>query len=197
MKFESSNELVASSDYYYRARYYDPATGRFLNEDPIGFDGGIDFYPYVQNDSQDWGDFEGTQRDRRTTGRPDGTDNPFKKLKPDPDDPSKVIYKDPNTGKETKKAKPPGFDDYWKKKHPPRPKPKQCPAKPDEGPEPSKSVPVEPEPFQWPPCTPFSQWDYCAPNYNPKPSPFFPWIPPVPSPALGPVGLPDLLPFPA
>ena len=183
--------------YYYRARYYDPATGRFLNEDPIGFDGGIDFYPYVQNDSQDWGDFEGTQRDRRTTGRPDGTDNPFKKLKPDPDDPSKVIYKDPNTGKETKKAKPPGFDDYWKKKHPPQPKPKQCPAKPDEGPEPSKSVPVEPEPFQWPPCTPFSQWDYCAPNYNPRPSPYFPWIPPVPSPSLGPVGLPDLLPFPA
>jgi RHS repeat-associated protein len=27
--------------YYYRARYYDPATGRFLSEDPTGFAGGI------------------------------------------------------------------------------------------------------------------------------------------------------------
>ena len=37
--------------YYYRARYYDPATGRFLSEDPIGFTGEVDFYGYVGNDS--------------------------------------------------------------------------------------------------------------------------------------------------
>ncbi|MGC2330199.1 MAG: RHS repeat-associated core domain-containing protein, partial [Candidatus Acidiferrales bacterium] len=35
--------------YYYRARYYDPSTGRFLNEDPLRFDGGEDFYEYVAN----------------------------------------------------------------------------------------------------------------------------------------------------
>lgn len=35
--------------YYYRARYYDPAAGRFLNEDPIGFNGGTNLYPYVAN----------------------------------------------------------------------------------------------------------------------------------------------------
>jgi RHS repeat-associated protein len=35
--------------YYYRARYYDPTVGRFLSEDPIGFDGGNDFYAYVKN----------------------------------------------------------------------------------------------------------------------------------------------------
>ena len=35
---------------YYRARYYDPTLGRFVSEDPIGFDGGIDFYAYVDND---------------------------------------------------------------------------------------------------------------------------------------------------
>jgi RHS repeat-associated protein len=35
--------------YYYRARYYDPSTGRFLSEDPIGFKGGMDFYSYVHN----------------------------------------------------------------------------------------------------------------------------------------------------
>ena len=33
--------------YYYRARYYDPATGRFLSEDPIRFHAGFNFYQYV------------------------------------------------------------------------------------------------------------------------------------------------------
>lgn len=36
--------------YYYRARYYDPATGRFLSEDPSAFIGGVNFYRYVRND---------------------------------------------------------------------------------------------------------------------------------------------------
>jgi RHS repeat-associated protein len=36
---------------YYRARYYDPATGRFLSEDPTEFDGGVNFYAYVANSS--------------------------------------------------------------------------------------------------------------------------------------------------
>ena len=35
--------------YYYRARYYDQNVGRFLNEDPFRFGGGIDFYSYVRN----------------------------------------------------------------------------------------------------------------------------------------------------
>src|SRR5205807_846363 len=34
---------------YYRFRYFDPTVGRFISEDPIGFDGGINFYRYVQN----------------------------------------------------------------------------------------------------------------------------------------------------
>ncbi|HLJ27687.1 MAG TPA: RHS repeat-associated core domain-containing protein [Candidatus Angelobacter sp.] len=36
---------------YYRARYYDPTSGRFLSEDPIGFLGGVNFYSYVHNNS--------------------------------------------------------------------------------------------------------------------------------------------------
>ena len=35
---------------YYRARYYDPTIGRFLQEDPIGFNSGdLNFYTYVGN----------------------------------------------------------------------------------------------------------------------------------------------------
>ncbi len=32
---------------YMRARYYDPKIGRFLSEDPAGFDGGLNLYAYV------------------------------------------------------------------------------------------------------------------------------------------------------
>jgi RHS repeat-associated protein len=35
--------------YFYRARYYDQASGRFLSEDPIGFTGGTNFYRYARN----------------------------------------------------------------------------------------------------------------------------------------------------
>jgi len=35
---------------YYRARYYDPGTGRFLSEDESGFAESSNFYPYVAND---------------------------------------------------------------------------------------------------------------------------------------------------
>jgi len=38
-----------TSLYYYRARYYDPAAGRFLAEDPIRFKAGTNFYKYVSN----------------------------------------------------------------------------------------------------------------------------------------------------
>ncbi|MDX1999918.1 MAG: RHS repeat-associated core domain-containing protein [Thermoanaerobaculia bacterium] len=43
--------------YYYRARFYDPATGRFLSEDPIGFLGGdSNVYRYAGNDPVDFAD---------------------------------------------------------------------------------------------------------------------------------------------
>jgi RHS repeat-associated protein len=42
----SSTETALS---YYRARYYDPTVGRFLNEDPTKFEGGINFYDYALN----------------------------------------------------------------------------------------------------------------------------------------------------
>jgi RHS repeat-associated protein len=35
--------------YFYRARYYDPVKGRFLQRDPIGYVGGVNLYEYVQS----------------------------------------------------------------------------------------------------------------------------------------------------
>ncbi|WP_250924034.1 RHS repeat-associated core domain-containing protein [Streptomyces albipurpureus] len=32
---------------HYRSRYYDPETGRFISEDPIGHAGGINLYQYA------------------------------------------------------------------------------------------------------------------------------------------------------
>jgi RHS repeat-associated protein len=36
--------------YYYRARHYSPLLGRFLQPDPLGYQGGINLYAYVGND---------------------------------------------------------------------------------------------------------------------------------------------------
>ena len=41
----SSNGLV-----HMRARYYQPKLGRFINQDPIGFEGGTNWYGYCDND---------------------------------------------------------------------------------------------------------------------------------------------------
>jgi RHS repeat-associated protein len=41
------NDGTTAGLMYYRARYYNPAWGRFVSEDPIGVAGGVNLYGYV------------------------------------------------------------------------------------------------------------------------------------------------------
>ena len=66
-EFDPETEL-----YFYRARAYNPSTGRFLQEDPLGlFGGNANLYPYVTNNPQKFIDPEGLSQVvidiRRTT----------------------------------------------------------------------------------------------------------------------------------
>jgi len=51
---ENSGHWDTSALSYYRARYYDPQSGRFASEDPVGFNAGIHFYKYVKNQPLDY-----------------------------------------------------------------------------------------------------------------------------------------------
>jgi RHS repeat-associated protein len=57
----TAREYEADDLYYYRARYYDPTQGRFLSEDPIGLEGGLNTYSYVSGNPLSYVDPEGLQ----------------------------------------------------------------------------------------------------------------------------------------
>ena len=59
-QFTAREYLPELELYYYRARFYDPATGRFLSQDPIGFAAGdANLYRYVLNSPTKRTDYSG------------------------------------------------------------------------------------------------------------------------------------------
>ena len=51
--------LPETFTYYYKARMYSPTIGRFLQTDPVGYQGGFNLYGYVRNDPVNLTDTDG------------------------------------------------------------------------------------------------------------------------------------------
>jgi RHS repeat-associated protein len=90
--------------YFYRARYYDPILKRFISEDPISLDGGVNIFGYVEGDPVNWIDPEGQSKKTGDKWWGRGNDQGFRdwwhdqKWPGEPDIPSKEacdnIYQD-------------------------------------------------------------------------------------------------------
>ncbi len=61
--------------YYYRERYYDPKNGRFMQNDPIGVDGGLNLFAYTTNDPLNHRDSQGLAETGNCAIVPEGTLN--------------------------------------------------------------------------------------------------------------------------
>jgi RHS repeat-associated protein len=65
MGFTGREYDAESGLYHYRARAYDPAVGRFLQSDPLGFAAGdLNLYAYTWNDPANWTDPSGLSAER-------------------------------------------------------------------------------------------------------------------------------------
>jgi RHS repeat-associated protein len=49
-RYTGQIEIPGALSYFYKARMYDPGTGRFFQTDPAGFGGGVNIYAYAMND---------------------------------------------------------------------------------------------------------------------------------------------------
>ena len=48
--FQGREYDYATALYYFRSRWYEPETGRWLSPDPIGISGGLNLYAFCNND---------------------------------------------------------------------------------------------------------------------------------------------------
>jgi len=53
LRYMSREIDTATGLYYVRSRWYDPATARFISQDPVGLSGGMNTYAYAGNDPVD------------------------------------------------------------------------------------------------------------------------------------------------
>ena len=59
LRFAGAYYDTTTALYYNRARYYDAGVGRFISEDPIGADGGLNLYAYAGGDPVNFRDPDG------------------------------------------------------------------------------------------------------------------------------------------
>ncbi|MGD8325916.1 MAG: RHS repeat-associated core domain-containing protein [Sphingomonadales bacterium] len=72
-RFQYTGQIAISEVglYYYKARFYAPSLGRFLQADPLGYVDGLNFYTYVGGDPVNLTDPTGLYSSCRNTGRHD------------------------------------------------------------------------------------------------------------------------------
>ncbi|WP_232363770.1 RHS repeat domain-containing protein [Desulfogranum japonicum] len=54
LRFSGQYYDFETGEHYNWHRFYDPETGRYISADPIGLDGGLNLYAYVENDPVNW-----------------------------------------------------------------------------------------------------------------------------------------------
>ena len=68
--FQGREYDYATQLYYFRNRWYEPETGRWLSPDPIGISGGLNLYAFCGNDPVNFVDPMGLAQLKNGTGRP-------------------------------------------------------------------------------------------------------------------------------
>jgi RHS repeat-associated protein len=63
LRFPGQVEDAETGLYYNWHRYYDPEVGRYVTADPIGLDGGINFYGYAKTNPLNWYDSMGLKEE--------------------------------------------------------------------------------------------------------------------------------------